>query len=95
MCYKDGIKVRMVSGDNIVIALAISNYSNIKNEDQFNEALEDIDKFRDIFNSIIRPKRYYFSNNILNKDPSDNIRNKILDNKAKRDYDSPIPLEGK
>ena len=95
MCYKDGIKVRMVSGDNIVIALAISNYSNIKNEDQFNEALEDIDKFRDIFNSIIRPKRNYFSNNILNKDPSDNIRNKILDNKAKRDYDSPIPLEGK
>ena len=95
MCHKAGIKVKTISGDNIVTALAILKDSNIKNEDQFNEALEDIDKFRDICNSIIRPKRNYSSNNILNKDPSNNIRNKILDDIAKSDFDSQIPLEGK
>ena len=86
MCHKAGIKVKTISGDNIVTALAILKDSNIKNEDQFNEALEDIDKFRDICNSIIRPKRNYSSNN---------IRNKILDDIAKSDFDSQIPLEGK
>ena len=94
MCHKAGIKVRMVTGDNIVTALAISKDSNIINEDQFNEALEDIDKFRDICNSIIRPKRNYSSNNILNKDPSNNISDKTLDDIAKSDFDSPIALEG-
>ena len=94
MCHKAGITVRMVTGDNIITALAISKDSNIINEDQFNEALEDIDKFRNICNSIIRPKRNYSSNNILNKDPSNNISDKTLDDIAKSDFDSPIALEG-
>ena len=94
MCHKAGITVRMVTGDNIITALAISKDSNIINEDQFNEALEDIDKFRNICNSIIRPKRNYSSNNILNKDPSNNISDKTLDDIVKSDFDSPIALEG-
>ena len=94
MCHKAGITVRMVTGDNIITALAISKDSNIINEDQFNEALEDIDKFRNICNSIIRPKRNYSSNNILDKDPSNNISDKTLDDIAKSDFDSPIALEG-
>ena len=94
MCHKAGIIVRMVTGDNIITALAISKDSNIINEDQFNEALEDIDKFRNICNSIIRPKRNYSSNNILNKDPSNNISDKTLDDIVKSDFDSPIALEG-
>ena len=94
MCHKAGITVRMVTGDNIITALAISKDSNIITEDQFNEGLEDIDKFRNICNSIIRPKRNYSSNNIFNKDPSNNISDKTLDEIAKSDFDSPIALEG-
>ena len=37
MCHKAGITVRMVTGDNIITALAISKDSNIINEDQFNQ----------------------------------------------------------
>ena len=94
MCHKAGITVRMVTGDNIITALAISKDSNIINEDQFNEALEDIDKFRNIYNSILRPKRNYSSNNLLNKEPTNNISDKTLDDIAKSDFDSPIALEG-
>jgi magnesium-transporting ATPase (P-type) len=94
MCHKAGIKVRMVTGDNIITALAISKDSNIITEDQFNEAFEDVDKFRNICNNILRPKRNYSSNNILNKDPSNNISDKTLDEIAKMDFDSPIALEG-
>ena len=94
MCHKAGIKVRMVTGDNIITALAISKDSNIITEDQFNEAFEDVDKFRNICNNILRPKRNYSSNNILNKDPSNNINDKTLDEIAKMDFDSPIALEG-
>ena len=94
ICHKAGITVRMVTGDNIITALAISKDSNIINEDQFNEAFEDIDKFRNIYNTILKPKRNYSSNNIFNKNPSNNISDKTLDEITKCDFDSPIALEG-
>ena len=88
-CHKAGIKVRMVTGDNIMTALAISKDSNIISEDQFNEALEDIDKFREICNKILRPNRNYSSNNIR-KQSIDQQLDKISLN----DFDCPIALEG-
>ena len=88
-CHKAGIKVRMVTGDNIMTALAISKDSNIISEEQFNEALEDIDKYRSICNKILRPNRNYSSNNIR-KASIDQTLDKISAN----DFDSPIALEG-
>ena len=88
-CHKAGIKVRMVTGDNIMTALAISKDSNIISEDQFNEALEDVEKFREICNKILRPNRNYSSNNIR-KESLDQRLDKISEN----DFDSPIALEG-
>ena len=88
-CHKAGIKVRMVTGDNIMTALAISKDSNIISDDQFNEALEDIDKYREICNKILRPNRNYSSNNIR-KQSIDQQLDKISSN----DFDSPIALEG-
>ena len=46
-----------LSHKNIITALAISKDSNIITEDQFNEAFEDVDKFRNICNNILRPKK--------------------------------------
>ena len=91
MCHKAGITVRMVTGDNIITALAISKDSNIITEEQFNEGLEDIDKFKNICNDIIKPKRNYSSNNLFNKD---SLNNKTLDEISKTDFQSPIALEG-
>ena len=88
-CHKAGIKVRMVTGDNIMTALAISKDSNIISEDQFNEALEEIDKYRQICNKILRPNRNYSSNNIR-KESIDHTLEKI----SSDDFDSPIALEG-
>ena len=88
-CHKAGIKVRMVTGDNIMTALAISKDSNIITDEQFNEGLEDIDKFRSICNKILRPNRNYSSNNIR----KESIGHK-LDKISSDDFDSPIALEG-
>ena len=88
-CRKAGIKVRMITGDNIMTALAISKDSHIISEDQFNEALEDLDKYRDICNKILRPNRNYSSNNIR-KSSIDQTLDKI----SSDDFDSPIALEG-
>ena len=51
-CQKAGINVRMITGDNIMTALSISKDSNIISESQFNEALENIDKYRNICSQI-------------------------------------------
>ena len=88
-CHKAGIKVRMVTGDNIMTALAISKDSNIITDEQFNEALEDIEKFRSLCNKILRPNRNYSSNNIR-KTSIDQTLDKI----SPDDFESPIALEG-
>ena len=88
-CHKAGIKVRMVTGDNIMTALAISKDSNIITDDQFNEGLEDIEKFRAICNKILRPNRNYSSNNIRKESTTQR-----LDKISSDDFDSPIALEG-
>ena len=88
-CHKAGIKVRMITGDNIMTALAISKDSHIISEDQFNEALEDIDKYRNICNKILRPNRRHSLFNIR-KTSID----KALDRISSNDFDSPIALEG-
>ena len=52
MCQKAGIKVRMITGDNIMTALSISKDSNIISESQYNEAKDNIDKYKNICNKI-------------------------------------------
>ena len=51
-CQNAGINVRMITGDNIMTALSISKDSNIISESQFKEALENIDKYRNICRKI-------------------------------------------
>ncbi len=88
-CHKAGIKVRMITGDNLMTALAISKDSHIISEDQFNEALEDIDKYRNICNSILRPNRRFSLFNIRRTSTS-----KTLEKISCHDFESPIALEG-
>ena len=88
-CQKAGINVRMVTGDNIMTALAISKDSDIISENQFNEALEDINKYRSIYRNIIKTN---LNNSSYNESKSyiDKTSEKISLNEL---Y-SPIALEG-
>ena len=87
-CKKAGIKVRMVTGDNIITALAISKDSNIINEFQFEEAVENIDNYKTLCNKYLKPNKNYSSNDIKNY--SNDLNNNLVPN----DFDSPIALEG-
>ena len=88
-CQKAGIKVRMITGDNIMTALAISKDSNIISEEEFNEALEDINKYRNIYKNIITTNlnNYQYNKSKLYSD-------KTLEKISFNEMDSPIALEG-
>ena len=88
-CHKAGIKVRMITGDNIMTALAISKDSNILSEEQFNEALGDIDKYRKICNKIKSFNKNSSSIFMVKESANQNINNISLN-----EFDSPIALEG-
>ena len=88
-CHKAGINVRMITGDNIMTALAISKDSNIISEEQFNEALGDIDKYRKICNKIKSFNKNSSSIFMVKESANRNINNISLN-----DFDSPIALEG-
>ena len=93
-CHKAGIEVRMITGDNIITALAISKDANIITESEFKEAFDNIDIYWNICDNFSKPKRNYSSNNLYDKDKINNINNEILEEITKNDFKSPIALEG-
>ena len=90
-CHKAGIKVRMITGDNFLTALSISKDSNIISEEQYNEALENIDKFRNLCNIKRKLKKCNSSDNIK---ISKSSKTKILEKISLNEFTSPIALEG-
>ena len=90
-CREAGIKVRMVTGDNIITALAISKDSNIINENQFIESIENIDNYKKLCSSYTKPNKNFSSENIR-KYSLDSLNN--MNEISPNDFDSPIALEG-